>query len=141
MRPQATRKHHAIWLCLFSCLIFSACSDMQKVEINNLLDARDSAVSKGDISAYSRLILKDYQDRGQTKITVVARMINLFSQFQSTQMKSFDRHVKLIDDEHAQCEQSYHLKVKMDGDWREITQREQLYLTKSSAGWRISGGL
>ena len=141
MSAPGLRKHHGICLCLFACLMFSACGDMQKVQINSILDARDGAVSSGDIGAYSRLLLKDYQDHGQTKITVVARMINLFSQFESTQMKSFNRHVRLIDDHHAQCEQSYHLKVKMDGDWREITQREQLYLTRTPAGWRISGGL
>ncbi|HKI61779.1 MAG TPA: hypothetical protein VKA31_05750 [Mariprofundaceae bacterium] len=141
MGARTTRKLRGICLGLFACLILSACGDMQKVAINGILDDRDSAVSSGDIGAYSRLLLRDYQDHGQTKVTVVARMINLFSQFDSTQMKSFDRHVKLIDDHHAQCEQSYHLKVQKDGDWREITQREQLYLTRTAAGWRISGGL
>ncbi len=128
---------------IFSLILLTAiaCSDVQKVEINHILDARDQAVSNGDIGAYSKLLLKDYQDHGQTKITVVARTINLFSQFDATRMQSFDRKIILLDDKHAQCEQSYHLKVKSDGKWREITQREQLYFTRSPAGWRISGGL
>lgn len=121
--------------------IMSACTDVQKAEINAILDARDQAVSSGNVAGYSKLLLQNYHDHGQTKITVVARMISLFSQFDATQMQSFDRNIRLLDERHAQCEQSYHLKVQLDGDWREITQREQLYFTRTKSGWHISGGL
>ncbi len=134
-----SRKSIVLWPLLLIALV--ACSDAQKIEINRILDARDQAVSNGNIDEYSRLLLAGYYDRGQTKITVVARMINLFSQFDKMQMQSFDRKIILLDEQHAQCEQSYRLRVERDGDARDIVQSEQLYLTRTPAGWRISGGL
>ncbi len=141
MNQQQILRLPSLWLAVLLTMTLLACSDVQKIEINSILDARDQAVSNSDIAAYSKLLLKDYQDHDQTKISVVARMINLFSQFDTTRMQSFDRKIVLLDDDHAQCEQSYHLKVQRGGVWREITQREQLYLIRTSAGWRISGGL
>ncbi len=133
--------HRIAVLLLAGLQMLAGCSDVEKARIDAVLDARDAAVTARDIDGYSKLLLADYHDRGRTKITVVASMIDLFSQFDETRMQSFDRNIILIDENHAQCEQSYHLKVRIDNDWREITQREQLYLTKTPAGWRISGGL
>ncbi len=122
-------------------LLLAGCGDIEKARINEMLDARDLAVSNRDIDAYSRLLLHNYQYHGQTKGSVIGRMIRLFDQFDETRMQSFDRNIVLLDGEHAQCEQSYHLKVRLGDRWREITQREQLYLIRTDAGWRISGGL
>lgn len=129
-------------LILLLSLALTGCSNVQKSEINSVLDARDQAISNKDISAYSALLLSDYMDdHGKSKITVVAQFVHMFQQFDKTEMHSYDREIRLIDDTHAQCEQSYKLRVKADGRWRELVQREQIYLVKTPAGWRISGGL
>jgi len=129
-------------LLILTTITITACSDVQKTEINSLLDARDQAISHKDISSYSQLLLSDYMDdHGKSKITVVAQFIRMFDQFEQTEMHSYDRTIHLLDDTHAQCEQSYKLRVKADDRWREIVQREQLYFVKTRAGWRISGGL
>lgn len=123
-------------------LALAGCSAVQKTEINEVLNARDLAISSKDVGAYSALLLGDYMDdHGKSKITVVAQFVRMFEQFDATEMHSFDREIRLIDDTHAECEQSYKLRVKADGRWRELVQREQLYFVKTRAGWRISGGL
>jgi hypothetical protein len=127
-------------LCLVAALA-TACSDADKASINALLDARDKAISQRDASAYSALLLADYQDGKQTKVAVMARMINLFDRFQQIEMHSRDRDIRILDRNHAQCQQSYVLKVKAQGTWRTLVQRESLGFTRSAGGWRISSGL
>ena len=129
-------------LILLVALTLAGCSDVQKSEINQVLDARDQAISNKDVSAYSALLLGDYMDdHGKTKIAVVAQFVHMFQQFDKTEMHSYDREIRMIDSKHAECEQSYKLRVKADGRWRELVQREQIYLLRTPAGWRISGGL
>ncbi|MDX8395488.1 MAG: hypothetical protein R8K22_03640 [Mariprofundaceae bacterium] len=122
-------------------LSFSACNDTDKTSIHHLLDQRDQAVSTRDVSSYSGLLMRDYIDQGKDKVNVVAQMISLFDRFDTIKMHSRDREIRVLDDLHAQCEQTYTLRVFADGDWREVVQREQIQLTKVAVGWKISGGL
>ncbi|HXH71599.1 MAG TPA: nuclear transport factor 2 family protein [Mariprofundaceae bacterium] len=129
-------------LIILFVVALAGCSGVQTTEINEILNARDQAISNKDVGAYSALLLNDYMDdHGKSKITVVAQFVRMFEQFDKTEMHSFDRDIRLIDDAHAECEQSYKLRVRADGRWRELVQREQLYFVKTKAGWRISGGL
>jgi len=119
----------------------AACSDVDKVEISQLLDARDQAISHRNISEYSFLIAADYSDRDQSKVDIVAQMVSLFDRFEQAEMASYDRQIRRLNDTQALCEQSYKLRVYADGQWRQIVQREQLQLTRKAGGWKISGGL
>lgn len=127
-------------LCIAAALI-TACSDAEKAGINALLDARDAAISQRDAGAYSALLLDGYQDGKQNKVAVVAKMIDLFDRFQQIDMHSRDRDIRIIDKTHAQCQQSYVLRVKVQGSWRTLVQRESLGFTRTPAGWLISSGL
>ncbi len=123
-------------------LNLAGCGEWEKMAISRVLDARDAAITAQDIGAYSILILDGYHDeRGRNKVRLVAEMLDLFDRFEKSEMQSFDRACRLTDDAHALCEQSYRLRVFADGDWREIVQREQLELTRTGSGWKISGGL
>lgn len=127
-------------LCLLSsCLL--ACSDIDKVSVSQLLDARDQAITHRNISEYSSLISSSYHDRNRTKIEVVAQMVSLFDKFERAEMNSYDRQIRKLDDNLARCEQSYTLKVFADGQWRQIVQREQLTLAEEAGGWKIVSGL
>lgn len=130
-----------MFAALLAGIVVSSCTDIQKSEINHVLDSRDRAISQRNIGDYSALIADSYHDHGKTKVEIVATMIHLLDEFEATEMHSFDRTIRLIDKKNAQCEQSYKLRVKADGTWREIIQREQLLLHKTSTGWKISGGL
>ncbi len=131
--------HFALAL-LIGVLLFG-CSDIEKSEISGVMDARDHAISSRNISEYSALISGNYNDRGRSKVEVVAQMVSLFDKFEQAEMSSYDRNIKHIDGGLAQCEQSYRLKVFADGDWRQIVQREQLTLVQESSGWKIISGL
>jgi len=124
-----------------AALLLSACSESAVSGVNSLLDARDTAINKRDISAYSQLISDDYQGRQLNKADIVNQMQLLFTQFSKIKMQSFGRDVYVTDDDHARAAQSYRMKVMMDGRWREMLQREVLSLTRSEAGWKISSGL
>lgn len=118
-----------------------ACSEMEKSDINELMDARDLAISQRSISDYSALIYSNYDDQGRSKVDVVAQMVALFDKFDRAEMRSHNRKIQQINDKLARCDQSYTLKVLADGKWRQIVQREQLTLTRDHDGWKISGGL
>jgi len=124
-----------------AALLLSACSESAVSGVNSLLDARDAAINKRDISTYSQLISDDYQGRLQNKADIINQMQLLFTQFSKIKMQSFGRDVYVTDDDHARAAQSYRMKVMMDGRWREMLQREVLSLTRSESGWKISSGL
>jgi len=123
------------------CIGLSACSGADKASINAVLDARNAAITARDIGAYSDLILPDYVDHGRSKVDIVAQMIHLFDQFDTLDMHSFNREIHLVDDMHADCAQSYRLRVHSGDRWREMVQREELSLKRIPAGWKISAGL
>ncbi len=68
-------------------------------------------------------------------------MRTLFDQFETIEMRSTNRTIRLLDHKHAECEQSYMLHVQANGAWRQLNQRERISLTKTESGWKISGGL
>jgi len=126
---------------VLSLLLLSACSEYNKMEIRELLDARDAAVSQHDLTAYETLLITDYHAPQQTRQSIITKMRHLFAQFKQIEMKSNNRFIRMNDSTHAECEQSYILRVFADGDWRQLSERERLQLTKTPNGWKISGGL
>ena len=129
-----------LWITLL-CTAMVACSDLDKAGISRLLDARDQAITHRSISEYSTLIASDFNDKGRSKVEIVAQMVSLFDKFERAEMRSYDREIRRLSDTQAQCEQTYMLKVYADGQWRQIVQREQLTLTSDPNGWKISSGL
>ncbi|TLS76404.1 hypothetical protein FE236_07185 [Mariprofundus erugo] len=121
--------------------LLNSCGNHDKSDISTILDARDRAVSEHDILAYHELLAPGYQDRGETEAALVIRINKLFEQFDEITMTSDNRIIRLQDENHALCEQNYRLRVRADKSWREMYQREQISLTRTPAGWRISGGL
>jgi len=134
------RIHFPVFISILLCLL-SACSEQDKVDIRSVLDARDTAVSNHDIKSYAGLLISGYKDNNQTEFEIINRMRSLFNQFEQIEMASDNRTIRLLDDQHAECEQSYLLHVQANGEWRQINQRERISLTKTDAGWKISGGL
>jgi ketosteroid isomerase-like protein len=127
---------------MISCaLLLASCSAQEKSAIRDLLDARDAAVSRQDLQAYAALLLPGYDDRGQSEFEIINRMRRLFARFDHIDMRSSNRTIRLLDSNHAECEQSYQLQVEADGIRRQLNQRERISLTKTEQGWKISGGL
>jgi hypothetical protein len=119
----------------------TACNATNTADISAVLDARNLAVNEKNIAAYADVITDNYNQNSHTKDDVLMQMFNLFKHFQAIQMQTHNRHINIIDDNHALCEQSYTLKVMADNEWRSMVQQEQLELTKQGDIWKISGGL
>jgi len=119
----------------------TACNATNTADISAVLDARNLAVNEKNIAAYADVITDNYNQNSHTKDDVLMQMFNLFKHFQAIQMQTHNRHINIIDDNHALCEQSYTLKVMADNEWRSMVQQEQLQLTKQDDIWKISGGL
>jgi len=134
-------KSRRITFALGALILLAACSQSASSDVNRVLNARDQAISNRDISAYTILIADDYQDGGKTKAEMVAHTKELFAQFKGLKMESFGRDIFIADENNARAAQSYRLKVLMDGSWREMLQREELSLTRTDSGWKISAGL
>ena len=143
IRPRTFFKPRIIAACLLlaAAAPLAGCSEVQKVEIRSVMDARDRAISHKDIRAYSRLLFADYRDHGRSKADIVAQMTDMFGRFDQMKMHSFDRTIRVLDATHAQCAQSYRLRVRRDHAWRAIVEREQVDLQKTADGWKISAGL
>ena len=143
IRPRTFFKPRIIAACLLlaAAAPLAGCSEVQQVEIRPVLEARDRAISHKDIRAYAKLLLPAYRDGDHTKADVVAQMKDLFGRFDALEMHSFDRSIRVLDATHAQCEQSYRLRVRRDHAWRAIVEREQVDLQKTADGWKISAGL
>ncbi|MBL4760910.1 MAG: hypothetical protein JKY80_08695 [Mariprofundaceae bacterium] len=121
--------------------LFTACNSTNTADISAVLDARSAAVNEKNIVSYADIIVDDYQQNSHTKDDVLMQMFDLFKGFQTIQMQTHNRHINIIDDSHALCEQSYTLKVMADNEWRSMVQQEQLQLIKQGDVWQISGGL
>jgi len=119
----------------------TACNATNTADISAVLDERNLAVNEKNIAAYADVITDNYNQNSHTKDDVLMQMFNLFKHFQAIQMQTHNRHINIIDDNHALCEQSYTLKVMADNEWRSMVQQEQLQLIKQGDVWKISGGL
>lgn len=122
---------------IMSALLLASCTNSYQDEINQLLDNRDASISARDISSYKSLISEQYLKAEGAH--AVAEMNHLFTRFEKVEMHTQQREIRLINDKQALCEQTYALKVFADGQWRDMVQREQIKLSRSDKGWRISG--
>lgn len=121
--------------------LLNACSSADTADISAVLDARTAAVNEKNIAAYADVLVDHYNFGGRTKNDVLMQTFDQFKFFQNIKMKTHNRHINIVDDTHALCEQSYTLKVMADNEWRNMVQQEQLQLIKQGGTWKISGGL
>ena len=128
------------YITVFIALFLTSCTtDNHTQDIQKLLKERNISISQQDIAQYTSLLEQHYlAHKGQQK---VEQMAMVFTRFEKVQMNSRDQEIRIIDDNHAICEQTYILKVFADGDWRKIVQREQLTFSRTGGVWKISGGL
>lgn len=132
-------RHFSLYALLISFLV--ACTPSSQDAVQHVLDQRSQAMQEKNIQHYAQLIADDYRSRGRDKKTVVAEMRSLFKSFDAIQMQTYNRTIRIFSDGHAECGQNYKLKVYADGQWRNITHREQLLLRQKNDAWKIIAGL
>jgi len=118
-----------------------ACTPDAHDAVEQVLNQRTQAMQEKNIAHYADLIADDYFSRGQDKQHIVADVQHLFQTFEKIEMKTSNRTVRILSNDHAECEQSYTLRVFSDGQWRDITHREQLMLQRQGGSWKVIAGL
>ncbi|MDX8380991.1 MAG: hypothetical protein R8M14_02630 [Ghiorsea sp.] len=126
-------------LLVLVVLLFSACTDLEKSAIDDLLDQRNQSISQKDIKNYTSLLSQTYLKKNGS--LAIESMQRIFSSFDKVSLISRDRRIQINDENHAICEQTYVLKVFSDGQSRNIVRREQLKFTREHEVWKIDGGL
>jgi len=127
------------YILIATVFIITGCTDNQTQSIHSLLEARNHSINQQHIEKYTSLLDANYlKHEGQH---TVAQMAMVFTRFEKVHMDTRDQEIRILDDNHAICEQTYILKVFADGDWRKIVQREQLTFSRTDGVWKISGGL
>jgi len=129
----------SVWILLIGVL--TACVGSDDTAVQAVLNQRSQALQDKNIQQYAMLIADNYMSRGRDKKEVVDEMKQLFRMFNDIQMKTYNRMVRVLVGGHAECEQSYTLKVYADGVWRNITHREQIELQNQKGVWKITAGL
>ena len=121
--------------------LLTACNSTNTADVSAVLDARNAAMNEKNIATFADLLLDDYNVKGRTKEDILLQIFALFKDFQTLQIQTHNRHINIIDDKHALCEQSYTIKAMADNEWRSMVQQEQIQLIKQGGVWKISGGL
>lgn len=129
----------SVWILLIGVL--TACVGSDDTAVQAVLNQRSQALQDKNIQQYAMLIADNYMSRGRDKKEVVDEMKQLFRMFNDIQMETYNRIVRVLVGGHAECEQSYTLKVYADGVWRNITHREQIELQNQKGVWKITAGL
>lgn len=121
--------------------LLTACNSTNTADVSAVLDARNAAMNEKNIATFADLLLDDYNVKGRTKEDILLQIFALFKDFQTLQIQTHNRHINIIDDKHALCEQSYTIKAMADNEWRSMVQQEQIQLIKQGGVWKISAGL
>jgi len=126
--------------CLVAGWLIS-CTPSDHAAVDQVLNQRSQAMQEKNIQQYAGLIADDYIASGRDKMKVVEEMQHLFQIFDEIKMETHHRTIRILPHGHAECEQSYTLKVQVDGVWRNMTRREQLMLQNQDGDWKVTAGL
>lgn len=124
-------------LTMFSLL---ACQASEEERIHQVLNRREEALQKKDLSLYLSCISKAYQDRDEDFSRLQDRMEGYFKSFDQIEYASWDRSV-YIEGQTARVIQQFHLEVKKGAKKNRYSGKEALFFNKEGREWRIVKGL
>ena len=128
-------------LCLlFTFFFFLACQISEEEKINQILNRREEAFQKKDLSLYLSFISKDYQDKDEDYHRLQNRIRGYFKSFEQIQYSSWDRSIQ-IEGEKALVVQNFQLEVEKGGKKNQYSGKEALFFRKEGRKWMIIKGL
>jgi ketosteroid isomerase-like protein len=125
---------------LFLISFLFACQVSEEEKIYQILNRRQEALQKRDLSLYLSCISKNYQDKEEDFNRLEKRIDGYFKTFDQISYSSWDRSVQ-IDGETAMVFQQFHLEVGKGEKKNRYSGKEALFLKKEGMGWRIIKGL
>jgi ketosteroid isomerase-like protein len=125
---------------LLLILFLLACQVSEEEKIYQLLNRRQEALQKRDLSLYLSCISNAYQDKEEDFSRLQKRIEGYFKTFDRISYSSWDRSIQ-IDGETAIVLQAFHLEAEKGGKENRYSCKEVLFLKKEGKEWKIIKGL
>jgi hypothetical protein len=125
---------------LLPILFLLACQVSEEEKIYQILNRRQEALQKRDLSLYLSCISKAYQDKEEDFNRLQKRIEGYFKTFDRISYSSWDRSVQ-IDGETATVIQQFYLEVEKGEKKNRYSGKEALFLKKEGKEWEIIKGL
>ena len=125
---------------LLPILFLLACQASEEEKIYQILNRRQEALQKKDLSLYLSCISKAYQDKEEDFNRLEKRIEGYFKTFDRIAYSNWDRSVQ-IDGEAATVIQQFHLEVEKGEKKNRYSGKEALFFKKEGREWKIIKGL
>ncbi len=117
-----------------------ACQVSQEEKIYQVLNRRQEALQKRDLSLYVSCISRAYQDKEEDFDRLQKRIGGYFKTFDRISYSCWDRSIQ-VDGEAAVVVQAFYLEVGKGENKNHYSGKEVLFLKKEGKDWRIIKGL
>jgi hypothetical protein len=121
-------------------LFVLACQVPEEEKIDRMLNQRQEALQKKDLSLYLSCISKAYQDKEEDFSRLQKRIEGYFKTFDRISYSCWDRSFQ-IDGETAIVTQQFYLEVEKAEKKNHYSGKEVLFLKKEGKDWKIIKGL
>jgi hypothetical protein len=125
---------------LLSILFLLACQISEEEKICQILNRRQEAFQKRDLSLYLSCISSAYQDKEEDFSRLQKRIEVYFKTFDRIYFSCWDRSVQ-VDGEAAIVIQPFYLEVEKGEKKNRYSGKEKLFLRKEGDEWKIIKGL
>ena len=125
---------------LLPIVFLLACQVSVEEKIYQMLNRRQEALQKRDLSLYLSCISRAYQDEEEDFKGVEKRIDGYFKTFDGIAYSSWDRSVE-IKGNTATVIQQFYLEAEKGGKKNRYSGKEVLFLTKEGKEWKIIKGL
>jgi len=132
------RRHFLSFLLLILFLL--ACQVSEEEKIYQILNRRQEALQKKDLSLYLSCISKGYQDKEEDFSRIEKRIEGYFKTFDRIAYSSWDRSVH-IEGDTATIIQQFYLEVEKREKKNRYSGKEALFFKKERREWKIIKGL
>jgi hypothetical protein len=125
---------------LLLILFLLACQVSEEEKIYQVLNRRQEALQKRDLSLYLSCISKAYQDKEEDFNRLQKRIEGYFRTFDRISYSCWDRSLQ-VDGETAIVIQPFYLEVEKGEKKNHYSGKEVLFLKKEGKDWKIIKGL
>ena len=125
---------------LLPVLFLLACQVSEEEKINQMVNRRQEALQKKDLSLYLSCISRAYQDKEEDFSGLEKRIDGYFKTFDRIAYSSWDRSVE-IEGNTATVIQQFYLETEKGEKKKSYSGKEALFFKKEGKEWKIIRGL
>jgi len=125
---------------LLPVLFLLACQVSEEEKINQMVNRRQEALQKKDLSLYLSCISRAYQDKEEDFSGLEKRIDGYFKTFDRIAYSSWDRSIE-IEGNTATVIQQFYLETEKGEKKKGYSGKEALFFKKEGKEWKIIKGL